>query len=178
MSEPFVVFRDLVNEAERLELRDYALELKVKEALVSNQAGENRYSQRIWGGPLVTPLIRDVAARIERRFGLEGVPVDPELGWVISVILKGGFVHTHTDARLYRDKPLKHLRCNVVISKPDSGGIPVIANRPVPLVEGGGWAFFASEYPHSSFPVGGTKPRIIYQFGYSLPDTWQLRDQT
>lgn len=178
MRENFVVFRNLVSEPERLELCSYALGLQESRELKANPQGPNRYYQRIWGGPLVTPLIRDVAARIEHRFGLarSGITIDPDLGWVISVIFTGGFVNTHIDSRSYQHKPLKHLRCNLVASKPDSGGEPVISDRPVPLVEGGGWAFFASEYPHSSFPVGGTKPRIIYQFGFSVPEAWELRD--
>jgi hypothetical protein len=174
MSQTFVTFSDIIDEAERRELEDYALKLKADEVLEANPAGRNRFYQGIWGGPLVTPLIRKLAGRIEGRFGLDGVPVDPELGWVISVIYHGGFVHTHKDDRLYHDRPLKHLRCNVVVSKPDGGGVPVIGKRPVPLIERGGWAFFASEVEHSAFPVNGSKPRIIYQFGYSVPEAWAL----
>ncbi len=174
MNEFYVTFCDLIAESERRELEDYALKLKSDDVLESNPAGRNRFYQCIWGGPLVTPLVKEVAARIERRFGLEGIPVDPELGWVISVIFHGGFVHTHKDDHLYRDKPLKHLRCNLVVAKPEGGGTPVIASQPVALIERGGWAFFASEVEHSAFPVNGTKPRIVYQFGYSVPETWQL----
>lgn len=176
MTKPFVTFSDLIDEEERRELQDYALRLKAADVLDANLVGENRFYQCIWGGPLVTPLIREVAVRIERRFNLGGFPVDPELGWVISVIFQGGFVHTHKDDELYRDKPMKHLRCNLVVSKPESGGTPVIARDSVPLIERGGWAFFASEEKHSAFPVGGARPRIIYQFGYSVPIAWKLPD--
>lgn len=170
----FVTFRDIVSETERVALQEYALKLKDANELVRNPAGRNRYYQCIWGGPLVTPLISELAIRIEERFGLKGTPVDPELGWVISVIYHGGFVHPHKDDRLYRDRPVKHLRCNVVISKPETGGTPIIARHPVPLIEGGGWAFFASEVEHSAFPVSGSKPRVIYQFGYAVPLEWKL----
>jgi len=174
MAAPFLTFSALIDESERTALHDYALQLKADDALAFNAYGKNRYFQCIWGGPLVTPLIREVAARLEARFGLAGMPVDPELGWVISVIYHGGFVHPHTDARLYGGKPLKHLRCNVVVAKPEGGGTPVIGKKPVPLIERGGWAFFASEVEHSAFPVNGARPRIIYQFGYSVPEAWEL----
>ena len=43
MSAAFVVFRDLIDEGERMALQEYALKLRREEALSANPAGKNRF---------------------------------------------------------------------------------------------------------------------------------------
>ena len=170
----FVTFSDLISEPERLELHDNARLLMAKKQLQVNQAGPNRFFIRIWDTPMVTPLIEKVARRVETKFNLDDCPVDVDLGWVISVILPGGFIHSHTDAISYAGRPYSHFRCNVVVARPEEGGTPIISGKPVPVMERGGWAFLASEHTHMATAVEGQIPRIIYQFGYRVPASWSL----
>jgi hypothetical protein len=174
MARAFVTFEGLLAEHEREELVAYALALEAKGVLRANAVSGQRYYQRIWNSALVTPLIVATAGRVERLFGLSGTAVDPDLGWVISVIHSGGAVHPHKDDDSYASTNRKHLRCNLLVSKPQSGGTPIIDGRPVAVVEGGGWAFFASETTHAALPVAGTIPRIVYQFGYAVDREWEL----
>lgn len=177
MKTPFISLPDLIEESERVELEDYALGLHREGRLTANEKGVGRFYAAIHNTDLVTPTIQRLADRLESRFGIANCPVDPLLGWIISVQFEGAFVHPHVDEAVhYTDGTRNHFRCNVIVSKPESGGVPMIAMRPVPLIERGGWAFFASKSEHLSTPVAGQRPRITYQFGYATAADWLPRE--
>ena len=179
MERPFVTFTDIISEPERMELRDYAhrlLAVRKPEETMTKQDNYGGFLKRVWNTPLATSLIHDLAARLERKFGLAGLPVDPDIGWAIFVVVHGGYVSKHKDTRSYQDGRFKHLRFNVVVAKPEQGGMAVIGKDVLPLVERGGWGFFASETEHSAFPISGPQPRITYTFGYCVPEEWSLRE--
>jgi len=80
-------------------------------------------------------------------------------------ITKGGAVHQHRDYSL--DDKI-HVRFNVMISKPDSGGVPVQNGVEIVVQEGEVWRCDSSAVEHWCTPVGGDKPRIILSYGFFL----------
>lgn len=142
-----------------------------------NGVSPGRFYQRVFGTPLCTEPVQAAAARVITRFRLQGCPVDPHLGWVISYILPGGAIHRHRDAfEHYGVKTTaRHLRCNVLVSGEPPSACPVIEGVPRSVAPGGLWAFYASEAHHETRPLEGDAPRIVYQFGFSVPPDYTLR---
>lgn len=70
---------------------------------------------------------------------------------------------------------MEHLRCNIVVRLADPSGRPVVDGVPLPVTECDLWAFFASKCPHSTEPIGGSEPRIVMGFGWSVPPSFELR---
>ena len=118
------IFRNFISEEERRELRSHAVKLRKRKELSPNRTGPHRFTTATLGTKHHTPLIQSVGSRIMAL--LEGVEykIDPLLGWNLSYIERSGFVQEHTDK--YRDPGIRHLRCNVVVSKGDGSGRPVI----------------------------------------------------
>lgn len=83
----------------------------------------------------------------------------------IEILEDGDYVPEHIDDNFGASG--EHVRFNVLISKPLSGGEPVIDGCVIELEEGDAWSFTASQYYHSCRVVSGTKPRITASFGYS-----------
>ncbi len=77
----------------------------------------------------------------------------------------GCFVPNHIDDN-YGNGELEHVRFNVLISKPDQGGMPIISNSILQIEEGDAWSFFANKHYHSCEKVVGCNPRISISFGF------------
>lgn len=75
--------------------------------------------------------------------------------------LEGAFVHEHSDPA---PDGYEHVRCNLMIKKPISGGMPVIDGEELVIDEGDLWLCLASLEKHSSTPISGGE-RITFSFG-------------
>lgn len=62
----------------------------------------------------------------------ENLRIDPNYGEFMSVITDKGFVHNHKDQ--YSD--LKHFRGNLMLSRPNIGGQPIIDGKLLDINEG------------------------------------------
>jgi hypothetical protein len=143
--------------------------------LEANSRGPGRYRAKIWDTPFCTPFLLGIGDRIVDRFQLAGYPVDPQLGWIISLLQPGSHVHTHRDRYPYHDQMnALHLRCNIMVCKDHESGNPVIDSDSIDVQERGLWAFFPSEVDHSTALIQTTQPRICYQFGFVVPNTYSL----
>ncbi|WP_339673428.1 hypothetical protein [Dasania marina] len=164
-----------ISAAEQDELRGIALAYWQQGVLESNAKGPHRYRAKIWGTEHCTPFIKQLGGRIIEFFGLQGCPVDPQLGWIISLIEKGGQVHPHYDKYPYHDEHnAKHLRCNIMVDKENASGNPVIEGEIVDVPERAVWGFFPSEAQHATQLVDVERPRIVFQFGFVVPNDYQL----
>jgi hypothetical protein len=174
-SKEIVVLRDFISQAEQIELRKTAEHNRETQVLEPIQAGPFRFSRRIDGNEYCTDLALSVGARVVNAFGLGRVQIDPYLGWIISFIEPGGFIHPHYDRQpLYVETDKRHMRCNVLVSNGGSFAGPIIDGRPFNVEERGLWAFFPCDWPHWTQPHAGPGPRIVYQFGFALPGHYRM----
>lgn len=106
-----------------------------------------------------------IRQQIVKAFDLHGAITEPMYKDFCGFITDGGFVHRHIDPN---QGDLIHTRFNVLVSKPDVGGVAVINDVEVHVEEGGVWRCDAGRYYHSTTPVVGDKPRIVLSFGFLL----------
>jgi hypothetical protein len=170
----FIRFTDFVTEEERSELEKLAYEFKDTGVLVENPAGPNRLVAKVYGTDNCTPLITEMGNRIAKRLELENYDVDSHLGYTISLIQPGGFIHEHVDLYGPYMEGMRHLRCNIMVSRENESGNPIISHLIVPIPERYAWAFMASECKHGTQDIAGTKSRIIYGFGWTVPADYSL----
>jgi len=107
-----------------------------------------------------------VRSRVIDVLGLD-LPDDPYKGSFLTCVGPGGDVHPHIDGRLPIDaEPMPLLRCNVLVQRPDAGGMPVIGGRLIDVPERGMWALHPTEVLHGATPVLGERERITLSFGF------------
>lgn len=164
------LIEDLISESEQHALVDWSLAMRPYLA----ENGPGRAYRRIEQMPGVPVLYHVVRARLEAAIGLpDGCEVEPIFGWYLSIISHGGAVHPHIDPT---PEGRRHLRCNLFLQLPESGGLPIIRGQAVPMTERSLLAFFPSEEGHSSQGVRGARTRIICSFGYLTPVNFHLPD--
>ena len=174
-SKEIVVLRNFISETERAELRKKAELYRKTRVLEPIQAGPCRFSRRIDGTDYCNAMMTSIGGRVVNTFGLGRVQIDPYLGWIISYIEPGGFIHPHFDRQpLYVETDKQHLRCNIMVSNGGTPADPVIDGRPFRVEERSLWAFFPSNLAHWTRPHGGPGPRIVYQFGFAMPGHYRM----
>ena len=135
-------------------------------------AGGSAEQQLVWlprvdqADPLPDELW-SVRARVVERLGLDGLEEDHYKGSLLSYIEPGAGIHQHRDARLkIGTAELPLLRCNVLFTRPEGGGMPVIESNDVDVPDRGMWAFYPTEAVHSATPVRGARFRGVVSFGF------------
>lgn len=104
--------------------------------------------------------------RIMLELGLYPYYDEPYFGNFIGVNLEGANVHLHTDpGKIINNIYHNHVRINFLLSKPNSGGFPIIENQIVDVNEGESWVNVADKWQHQSTTVIGDKPRIVLSLG-------------
>lgn len=114
-----------------------------------------------------------IRKRIECKLQIGTARREPDHGLFLGSISNGGAVHEHVDRAPANSR---HLRCNLFIQLPVSGGEPVIQNTPQPYRERMLLCFFPNEQPHRCQPVKGTRQRLMCSFGYLVPLQYRLPD--
>ncbi len=164
-------------EEERVELAQTAMEYLERGILERNKSGVKRHRKKVFNTQYCTPLISALGKRIASHMGIEQCPVDPYLGWIISVIQPGGFIQPHRDAHQhYQLTGDKHLRCNLLVQGSHPSTKPRIGKLHLRASEGDLWAFFASDHIHGTDVIEGNQNRIVYQFGFVVPKEYPLAD--
>lgn len=110
--------------------------------------------------------------------------IEPNYGYLLSYSEEGHQVHPHRDANYYGDGPdptlrevrpkhwiggVLHCRLNVLISKSEEGGNPIINDEEIAVKENEVWLCIAGAHTHSTTEEVGKKPRIILSLGYFIP---------
>jgi hypothetical protein len=159
---------DLISASERRQLIEWGLSMKP--SLWAN--GPARAFRKV-GELAYRPALYDrVRARVEDRLGVESeYPEEPIFGWYLSIISEGGAIQPHLDPV---PDGKRHLRCNLFLQLPESGGAPIIQGTRISVQAGSLLAFFPSERGHRSEPVIGRTERIILSFGYLVPLSYRL----
>jgi hypothetical protein len=117
-----------------------------------------------------------VRTRVIDRLRIGHLPDDPYKGSFLTSVTSGGDVHTHKDARLPIDgKECALYRCNVLVQRPEMGGMPVIEGTELDIPDRGMWAFHATENVHRATEVDGPVARVTLSFGFVVdPDpVWE-----
>lgn len=161
-----------------------AINLKIKEGFISkdecqellawsekctpllnkNPLGLNRYSNNINNLP-ENALVQTIQEKVLRTYNLTDVDkTDGKIGSILSLQTEGAFVHQHND----EVDGKRHLRFNLFLSVPESGGVPVYDGKEITVMEGMLVPYEADSFLHSSTPVVGNKPRVIISFGWEF----------
>ncbi len=159
--------RGFLSEDERFALRDWAF--RMRPLLHAN--GIERAYLKTDQLPALPEVYTKVRHRLQHVLGLDGFEQEPMFGWYLSIIGESGAVHGHLDPT---PAGYRHLRCNMFLQVPSSGGHPVIEGKVYPVRDGDLLAFFPSEKRHRSQEVKGDLARILCSFGYLAPLTYQL----
>ena len=129
-----------------------------------NPVSENRFFNNLNNLPSNT-LVKAIQQKVLAEYGLSDVErEDGFLGSILSYQTEGAFVHHHTDTI----EGKRHLRFNLFLSVPESGGVPIYNGEEMPIKERMLIPYEADKYLHSSTPVVGNKPRIIISFGWAF----------
>jgi hypothetical protein len=69
---------------------------------------------------------------------------------------------------------LSLLRCNILSSAPEAGGLLHVEDTPITQPELSVYFCLVSDYHHYVTPVEGDKPRILWQFGFNVDkEAWE-----
>ncbi|HEY1613086.1 MAG TPA: hypothetical protein VGF97_05245 [Rhizomicrobium sp.] len=159
--------RGFVTGAELESLHAWAEERFSEGHLIPNSNGKHRYYKSYDESDAEVPeLFWQVRRRAVSAFAVENYEDEPGFKCFLGCNLEGGTVHRHTDP----SPPDKHhVRMNLMISKPLSGGDPVIDGKKFEVAEGDLWCFFPTVMPHESTPVVGKRKRIVISIGILVP---------
>lgn len=110
----------------------------------------------------ISTIIENYSKELFKQLNMLDTLTEPMFGNFVGVNLEGGSVHAHTD--LTEDN-YNHIRLNFLVSKPYSGGMPILNDKEYVVEEDFGWINMANKWKHASTVVSGTKPRIILSLG-------------
>jgi len=108
------------------------------------------------------PEVWEIRQKIFDENGLHGLDIEPMFQDFCGFITSGGAIHPHQDSD-HNGK--KHVRFNVMVSKPEQGGVPVQNGLEIAVEEGGVWRCDSSAVQHWCTEVVGSKPRIVLSYG-------------
>lgn len=172
MISPNIV-RDFISDNERLVLNEWCL---------NNYQNKNLFVDGGTGLPGTRLTTRhgndydydfpDVAYEIQKRIivklNLKNYKF-PEYknGIVCGIGFKNGHIWNHKDRVWHPDTTTVH--CNIITQKPTAGGITVIDEEAYETNEHDLLIYPVSEILHRVTRIQGTRPRILWCFGFSIP---------
>jgi hypothetical protein len=162
-----VTKRRFLSGAEHAVLLGWAQEQLEGGHLKTNSRGENRHFRSYEPAETVVPAVFwDVRRRAISTFSVTDYEDEPLYKCFLGCNTEGGYVHRHVD----QSPPGKyHIRMNIMLSKPLSGGEPVIGDRKFRVEERDLWCFYPSIMPHESVPVRGSRNRFVISIGILVP---------
>lgn len=107
----------------------------------------------------------EIKRQIISTYDLQSSEQEPMFKDLCGYITDGGAIHPHSDPD-HNGK--QHVRFNVMVSKPETGGMPVQDGIDIVVQEGDVWRCDASRVMHWCTPVVGGKPRIVLSYGFLL----------
>ena len=138
--------------------------IKRRESFKPN--GQGRQYGVLYRKDLAPPLeVWEIRRKIVEANGLQGCDTEFLFQDFCGFITEGGAIHQHQDQGC---NGKQHVRFNVMVSKPNAGGIPVQDGVEIAVNEGDVWRCDASRVLHWCTPVQGKKPRIVLSFGFLI----------
>lgn len=138
------------------------------------------------------PLLNTIVDRVIQHLGVSKYFVDPYYGFNIHYMLPNAGIQVHTDKYFsssiseYMCSNCAHVRFNIMVNRDINHTYhPYVAlqfdpNKTVDKQEmklspkivntGDAWSFPASKIPHGTPTLVGKEPRIVYQFGFAIPE--------
>ena len=107
----------------------------------------------------------ELRQRIIEKTGY-GTILTPRSSALITFLEDGGRIDLHKDSE---NEMGAHYRCNVLVSKPESGGEFYIDGEPYELDEGDLICFPADHYIHEVKPIAGKRNRIVVSYPAIVP---------
>jgi|APCry1669191674_1035369.scaffolds.fasta_scaffold06073_3 hypothetical protein len=140
--------------------RDYVLKYIDDNIHRFRMNGPGRFDMR----HIQDDVINNEKNKLIHKIGIDLLEWEPEplFGNFIGCNLEGAFVHLHKDPAPYG---YTHARINIMINKPDDGGIPIIDNEYVNVNEKDAWICISSKQLHQTNPVIGKKKRLVLSLG-------------
>lgn len=111
------------------------------------------------------PEVWEIRRLVVEANNLQGCATEPMFQDYCGFITEGGAIHPHQDPD---HSGKQHVRFNVMVSKPESGGAPVQNGVEMHVEEGDVWRCDASRVRHWCTPVQGAKPRIVLSYGFLI----------
>ncbi|HEY3639316.1 MAG TPA: hypothetical protein VGK90_14300 [Rhizomicrobium sp.] len=166
-SDEVSVVRDFLAGSEHMCLLGWAEAQFADGRLVPNAMGQHRYYRRYKEDDSSVPAIFwDIRRRAVAMYSIAEYEDEPEYKCFLGCNTEGGFVQRHTDSA----PPDKHhVRMNIMLSKPERGGDPVIGGKTISICEGDLWCFYPSLMVHESTPVAGPRKRFVISIGILVP---------
>lgn len=179
MAQPRVdVTSNFITEDERIQLESFVLSNLdqfhdgIHLAVLQTK---KRLSNRLSGDAIKYPkIIYDIQQRIRETLPFEHQiePFHGKDGLVICITYDGGDTYHHYDPR--SDDVLHTLRCNILVSAPESGGIVDVCWDPVDLPERGIMKYLVTKHIHGVSTTHGKRPRILFQYGFLIKESdWE-----
>lgn len=156
------IYKDFITNEEQSELVSWAKQCFRNQELISN--GKHRYFQKFSKLPFVHETAYVIKQRviklIEKEYILDTVFED-----FLSFNFLNASIDPHTDINVTDHI---HTRYNLLISLPESGGLPIYNGELLNIEEKTLWKCEAGKYKHASTTVIGKKPRINISFGFQI----------
>jgi hypothetical protein len=118
------------------------------------------------------PVVQTISDKITARFNLQALTKSADgggLGVTCTLTLPGGSIVGHTDP-FESSGTLHLLRCNILTRASDAGGVLLLSGVEVPLNAGDLISYSPSHIKHSVSTVGEGASRVMWLFGYQLPN--------
>ena len=113
----------------------------------------------------VYKILTNIKSRIESLENLKECKACSKLGNLIYVMDSGKKLHKHIDNN---DTDSYHIRFNVIIQKPERGGVPIYAEKKIKTKERCYIICRSGLDYHESTAVSGNRPKITISYGYSI----------
>lgn len=126
-----------------------------------------RYSDEGFAFPAPSFAARRRLQQVFERYGAVAAPFKD--GMVASCAYPGDTCFSHVDPVWVTGHTTVH--CNVIVSAPESGGDAVISGAHFTMPERDLLCYPVSALPHETTRVGGSRPRLMWVFGFCVPNT-------
>ena len=151
-----------LGERERLEIETFALENYLNRNIFKENGNSRQFCILNQTETQISDLAKEIRQKAFNAIGINTFLEEPIFGIFLGVNNELGFVHEHTDRT---HDGFYHFRLNFLISKPESGGMPIIEGQEFEVSEGESWVNIASKWKHKSTPVVGKKSRVVLSLG-------------
>ncbi|HEY6579147.1 MAG TPA: hypothetical protein VIY09_07470 [Rhizomicrobium sp.] len=165
--EEVAIEREFLSPQEHTSLLEWAQERFSDGHLVPNPNGLHRYYRRYEEGDAGVPgVFWQIRRRAISHYSVSEYEDEPGYKCFLGCNTEGGFVQRHTDP----SPPQKrHVRMNLMISKPTGGGVPIVGAEAIGVEERDMWCFFPTVMAHESTPVVGSRLRLVLSIGILVP---------
>jgi hypothetical protein len=160
------IIKQFITEEQQQQMQQWFTTTKQKGQFWQFPDDPTRYNCKALSFTDLPQIIFEIKSKIMDTFNVrEYEEPDPRKYVFFNYHLEGAQVHKH---RHFPHDGVTEFRCNIIISKPLEGGMPVICDTTYIVEERDLWAFDAHDQ-HWTTPVKGNKPRMMMSFGFVFP---------